>query len=99
MVIMNGYVRNFQELFSQLTNKELAKQMFKYVTPPGGAPPPQILKCPISLVITNGYIRNFQKLFSQLTNKDLAKRMLKYVTPSWGSPAPIVLIYALYLWH
>ena len=71
--------------------------MLKYVTPPGGAPPPQILKCPISLVITNVFIRNFQELFSQLINTELVKKKMKYVTPPGGAPPPKFLN-ALYLW-
>ena len=44
LVITDGYLQNFHELFSQLTSTELKKQMLKYVTPPGVAlPPPPIV--------------------------------------------------------
>ena len=33
LVITEGYLQNFYELFSQLTNTELRKQVLKYVTP------------------------------------------------------------------
>ena len=66
LVITDGSLRNFRELFSHITNKELARKMSKYVTPPGGVLPPHIYKCLISLAFMNGSLRNCQEMVSKL---------------------------------